>query len=318
MWEGEMRLGILIRDTEYRDALARKLSLYDNDLFVNVLDGSSKETSGSLILTDIRPCELDERVLNAIRNRTVFLVDSENSDLKGCHTVFKYSSVAGIMSELSFVYNSWHGTGPGRKYSAKILSVCCDTDAYSASRCSSLAGQIIYRHGGRVLILPLAYINDYGAGYNAGNTISKLLYSIHTGRERSSDSFTYTDSYGVSALMLPLGRNPIAYLDEEELKNLVSGLATRFDTIICDAGTCFRNENILIMKESDQIILYETGRRVLGMEEMIGKEACKKLTRIKLTGEANEAIAIDDCIKQIFSSDNNDQFKSSNDTKVRS
>ena len=312
-----MRLGILIRDVEYREALAEKLSSRDNNLFVNIIDSSTKDTSNSLILTDIRPEEIDPGVLKAIKARTVFLVDAINDEFKECHMVFKYGSVSKLISELSAVYNDWHGSGPGRKYSSRLLSVCCETDAYSAYRCSALARQIIYRCGGRVLIIPLAFINDHGIRDHDNNTISKLLYSIHTGHERSSDCFTYTDSYGVSTLMLPFGRNPVAYLDGDELKSLVFGLAKRFDTIICDIGTCFRNENILIMKDSDQVILYETGRRVLGLEEMIGKETCKKLIRIKQTGEADEAIAIDDCIRQIFSNTNNDQFKSSNNKTIR-
>lgn len=300
-----MRLGILIRDAEYRDALAKKLSSYDNDLFVNVLDNSTKETSDSIILTDIRPDELDDRVLKAIGARTVFLIESSNVDTKDCHTVFKYSSVCKLLSELSSVYSEWRGAGPGRNYSARILSVCCETDAYSALMCSYLARQIIYRHGGRVLIIPLAFINDHGIKDTDNNIISKLLYSLNTGRERKSDSFTYTDSYGVSSLMLPYGKNPIAYLNEDELKSLIFGLAARFDTVICDIGTCFRNGNISIMNESDQIILFETGRRVLGMEEIAGKDSYRKIVRIKLTGDAHETIAIDDCIKQIFSKDSN-------------
>ena len=31
-----MRIGILIRDTEYREALVQKLSTYDNNIFVNI------------------------------------------------------------------------------------------------------------------------------------------------------------------------------------------------------------------------------------------------------------------------------------------
>ena len=307
-----MRLGILIKDDEYREALVKKLSIYDNDLYVNIIDNSVKVTSDTLVLTDIRPEEIDPRTLKAIRTRTVFLTDIVKVDTPECYTTFKYGSVSGLISELSSVYNEWRGGGPGRDFSAKLMTVCCENDAYSAARCSSLARQIIYRCGGKVLILPLGFINDYGFTDSDSNTISKLLYSIGTGHERSSDCYTYTDGYGVSALLMPPGRNPVAYLDEDELKTLVSGLAKRFDTIICDLGTCFRNENILLMKESDRIILYETGRRVLRIEEMIGKETCSKLIRIKLTGEANEAIAIDDCIKQVFDNENNGQFKSSN------
>lgn len=305
-----MRLGLLIRDVEYRDALAEKLYSYDNDLFVNIMDGSNKETSGSLILTDIRPGEIDHDVIKAIKARTVFIVDSKRDDQEGCHTVFKYGSIQDIISELTLVYNEWHGTGPGRNYSAGIITVCCETDAYSAVKCTSLARQIIYRKGGKVLILPLSYINDYGIRDSDRNNISKLLYLIHTGREHNSDCFTFTDSYGVSSLMLTPGRNPVAYLDKDELRSLISGLASKFDTIICDAGTCFRNENILLIKESDRIVYFETGRRVLGIDEMIGQEAAEKMIRIKMTGEADEAAAIDDCIKQIFSNGNYGQIKS--------
>ena len=73
-----MRIGILIRDAEYREALAEKLSLYDNDLYVNIIDNSNKDTSGNLILTDIKPDEIEPGTLNAIRPRTVFLVDTIN------------------------------------------------------------------------------------------------------------------------------------------------------------------------------------------------------------------------------------------------
>ena len=76
-----MKIGILIRDAEYRDALAEKLSLYDNDLYVNIIDNSTKHTSDYLILTDIRPDEIDQKTLTAIKARTVFLIDTINDDL---------------------------------------------------------------------------------------------------------------------------------------------------------------------------------------------------------------------------------------------
>lgn len=313
-----MRLGILIRDEEYRRALAAKLSSNDNDIFVNILDGSTKESAGSLILTDVRPEELDSNVLSAIKARTVFLTDSISADEKDCHTVFKYCSVSNLVSELSLAYNEWHGSGPGRCYTARIISVCCETDAYAVSKCSSLARQIIYRHGGRVLILPLSYINDYGINENSSNMLSKLLYTIHTGRERGSDSFSYTDSYGVSTLLLPAGRNPIAYLDEDELKSLTSGLSSRFDTIICDIGTCFRKENISLMRESDHIVFFGTGRRPLKMSDILGADPGERLVNIKITGEADEVIAIDDCIKRIYSTENHDDNKNSDNKAIRS
>lgn len=313
-----MRLGILIKDKEYREALAKKISSYDNDIFVNILDGNTKDFAGSLILTDIRPDEIESGVLEAIKARTVFLDESQEEVSDGCHRIFKYDSVANIVSELSIAYSEWHGYGSCRIRTSRLISVLCETDAYSASRCSSLARQIIYRHGGSVLILPLSYINDYGKKDNSGNTLSRLLYSIHTGRERSSGAFTYTDSYGVSMLLLQPGLNPIAYLDEDELLSLVDGLAGRFDTIICEAGTCLRTENLTIIKRSDRIVHFGTGRRSADPEMMLGTDACKKLIRIKITGGTDEAMAIDDCIRQVYVSGKDENYKSGDDRKIRS
>lgn len=318
MQEGAMRLGILIKDAEYREALATKLSTYDKDIFVNMMDGSVNNTSGSLIITDAKPEEIEKGTLDAIKRRTVFLTESDEVSEDGCHRVFKFGSVANIISELSLVYNEWHGEGPGRDYPARIISVCCETDAYAAEKCRALARQIIYRCGGSVLMIPLSYINDYGINDPGSNILSKLLYSIRTGRERGSDCFTYTDSYGISALMLPSGRNPIAYLDEDELISLTAGLASRFDTIICDAGTCLRKENLAIMKDSDHVIWFGTGRRASGIDGLPWADEGEKLMKIKLTGEADEAIAIDDCIKQIFAGENDGFYKSGNDRKIRS
>lgn len=308
-----MRLGILIRDSEYRDALVRKLSTYDNDIFVNVIGDNVKEASGSVILTDIPPSELDNKVLETLRPRTVFITDCKNDSEEGYNTIFKFSSITEIISELSLVYNMWHGTGPGMDHTAKLISVCCESDAFSAERCRSLAGQVIYSHGGSVLILPLSYINDHGVDATVrSNSLSRLLYSIQCGRECSLDGVTYTDSYGVSSLLLSKGRNPVAYLDIDELRTLIFGLSKKFDTIIADAASCFRNENIILMKESENIVFFERGRRVTGIDEMLGAECEKKITRIKLTGGTEDVLAMDECLKKIYGADRNEGIKGRN------
>ncbi len=313
-----MRLGIMIKDTEYRDALVQKLSSYDNDIFVNIIGSNIKDAKGSVILTDMPPSRLESKVLSALRPRTVFITANENEKRDDCYTVFKFSSIPEIISELSLVYNRWLGKGPGIVHTAKLISVCCESDAYSAERCRSLAGQIIYSHGGSVLILPLSYINDHGVNdLLRCNTLSRLLYSIKCGRERTFEGVTYIDSYGVSSLLLSKGRNPVAYLDEDELRNLIFGLSQKYDTIIADAATCFRNENINILRESENIIFFERGRRTTGIEEILGRDNLGKLIRIKLTGGTEDVIAMDDCLKRIFGTDGNESIKDRDSKEVR-
>lgn len=314
-----MRLGILIQDAAYREALVKKLSSYNNDIFVNVISNKVSSDPDSLILTDIPPFKLDRKVLQAILPRTVFVISSAIDNLpEGCNTIFKYCSIPEIISELSIVYNRLHGYLKGMDHTSKLISVYCETDSYASERCRALAGQIIYLHGGSVLILPLSYINDYGINETGrSNGLSRLLYSIRSGRDRGADGITFTDSYGVSSLILPHGINPVAYLDEDEIRTLIFGLSKRFDTIIADIGTCFRNENISIMKESDNIVLFERGRRITGAEAMIGKDAAEKLIRVKITGDTEDVFAMDDCVKQIYGTARNESNSDGNNKEIR-
>ena len=59
-----MKLGVLIKDEEYRDALVKKITSYDNNIFVNVIGNNVKDASDSLILTDVPPSDIDIKVLN--------------------------------------------------------------------------------------------------------------------------------------------------------------------------------------------------------------------------------------------------------------
>lgn len=313
-----MKIGILIRDVEYRNALVHKFSTYDNDIFVNIISDNIKDASGSIILTDVPPSGLELNVLNALKPRTLFIIDSVKEDRSDCSTVFKYCSIPEMISELSVLYNNWHGFGRGIDHSARLISVCCESDSYSAERCRALAGQIIYSHGGRVLILPLSYVNDYGVnGPLRSNSLSRLLYSIHRGRESVMDNVTYTDSYGVSSLLLNNGRNPVAYLDEEEIRTLIFGLSKKYDTIIADSSSCFREENITIMKSSDNIVYFERGRRNTGIEEILGGEMEGKLIKVRLTGGTEDVIAMDECLKKIFGNGCDENIKGRNSKEIR-
>ena len=96
-----MRLSLLIRDAEYRDALANKLSLYDNDIFVNINNGTAHDSSDSLILTDIAPSSIDPSVMVSLKQRLVFLTVSVDSIPAGYNRIFKYSSISSMISGFS-------------------------------------------------------------------------------------------------------------------------------------------------------------------------------------------------------------------------
>lgn len=310
-----MRIGLLIGDTEYRNALVEKLSSNDNDIFVNILDGTNQGSSDCLILTDASPENLDLKTFEKIGDRTVFLCntyDNNSSDkaMEGCNRIFKYLPINEMISELSLVYDDWHGSGLKRNYSSRTIAVICESDLYASDRCKALARQIIYRHGGRVLVFSLSYLNDYGCKDMDGiNRFARLMYEARSGRLTSLDKHTYSDAYGVSYLMLSPGQNPAAYLEKEELNVLVSGLSLNYDILILDIATCFRRENIHLLKSSDNIIFFKSGRRHIDVSHITGKETISKIRAIKLGGDSDEAMEIDDCVRDIFGI-NTDEYKS--------
>ena len=68
-----MRLGILIKDQEYRKALIERISDYDSEILIDVIGASCTVESDALIITDAKPAELSTDLLEKIRDRTVFL-----------------------------------------------------------------------------------------------------------------------------------------------------------------------------------------------------------------------------------------------------
>ncbi len=307
-----MQLGILINDSEYREALVERLSNYDNDLLVNVINGSEPFSRDSLILTDIDPSTLDKDLLAKLIPRTIFLTASFPSDAKETdyHRVFKFGRVADLLSEASFLYRDWHGIGYGRNHSAKIITAWFENDAASYDRSMALARQIVYRKGDRVLVIGLGFINDYGCDQACDiNRFAKMMYSISTGRNDAAYGHTYIDSYGISALMLPKGRNPLAYLDEDELMDVIASMASMFDTLILDMGSCYRKQNLIISENSDSIVYFESGRRYIGLEKMFGKESLSRIIRVRHSGDIEDALAIDDLISQIYGRNGDDGDK---------
>lgn len=309
-----MRIGLLIRDTDYRDALVEKLSSNDNDIFVNVLDGTNQSASDCLVLTDADPENLDYETFERIRDRTVFLsntnasnsIGNRSEDLKhsgteNCHRVFKYTPVYEMLSEISLIYNEWRGNGLIRNHTTRTIAVVCEYDLYSSDRSRALARQIIYRHGGRVLVFSLSYLNDYGLSDNDGiNRFARLMYEARSGRLASLDKHAYTDAYGVSYLLLSPGLNPAAYLELEELNMLISGLSANYDTVILDVGTCFRKENILLLKNTDVILYFKNDRRQIGLSEMLGRDALSRVKELKISGDSDEAMDMDECVREMY------------------
>lgn len=302
-----MRVQLLIRDKDYRDAMKEMIAGADIDIFVEIESDSSKD-GNSLILTDIAPDEIDKDVLRKIAGRTLFLsgvrpgTDHRSRNVSGInndppYTIFKYSCLSSILAELAMVYHEWTGDQGNISAVTKSIAVLSESDLCSADRCRILARQIIYRKGGSVLILPLGYINDYS--FDTGEAIgwfTRLMYLIDEGREYPAESFVVKDSYGVSYLMLPRGLNPVAGLDGEYLSKLISGIGCKFDTLILDVGSSLRKENLDIAAGADRVLFFGNGRRIPDISKVIGSKAEGKTTCISMLTDEDETMKIDEFV----------------------
>ena len=66
-----MRLGLLIKDIEYRKALTERISEYDGDIILDVIGTSDSIEHDALILTDAKPAELGTDLIEKIKDRTI-------------------------------------------------------------------------------------------------------------------------------------------------------------------------------------------------------------------------------------------------------
>ena len=312
-----MRVAMMMRDSEYRDAMIEMLSGYDKDICIEV-SGPTGLSREAVILTDILPSEIERGSLEKIRRRTVFLspvptdsmqmqdnsrpVYRDQSLSESIHIVFKYCSLDTILAELALVYSLWSGNTGNINPSTRIIAVTGESDHMSGSRCRALAGQILYRHGGSVLIIPLAYVSDQADEQSRDERgwFRRLMYMIDEGREYSAESFTYTDSYGISFLRLPSGINPLTQLSSDYLEKLITSIGSRFNTLILDVGSCFSAVNLRVLANADNILFFGSGRRIDDPCRYLGAENEQKIRKIGISDARSEALSIDDFVNETY------------------
>ena len=293
-----MRLALLIQDKEYRDAFIKNIAESGTEVLVDIISQGEKIEPDALILTDAKPADIDAITFQSLKERIVFL-SANHSDSP--NQLFKYGSVSRLFAELSDVYNKWQGIESFNALRSRIIACCTDSDAFSGSRSTRIARQIIYRQGGSVLILPLGYINEHSVDYSRDiNNFARLMYRVRKGIVPDAESISYTDGFGISRLLIPQGRNPIAYLDQDELSALINALSNVFETLILEISTCYRAENLNAIKHSDLVICLETGRRRISFEELVPKDDAKKLRIIKVDEESSEDAVIDELIGELY------------------
>ncbi|MBQ0018542.1 MAG: hypothetical protein KBS63_04975 [Clostridiales bacterium] len=303
-----MRIRLLLHDREYCRAFAAMIAAADKDIFVELAENYSlagiEETT--LIVTDLSPEKIKREYIERSSGRIVFLTEDPRDKYRkdeSLHKLFKYSSISSMLSDLSHINYLWTGENSSAPGIARIFAVCSDRGDLSPSLCRTLARQILFRHGGRILVIPVGYINEYAIPDETDKSkFTRLMYYIDTEKEYTPDAFTYCDNYGISYLRLPPGLNPIAYIDSDELAKLVCNLAgEKFNTIIIDISSAYSRRNLDVISKADNILFTSFDEKKLDIGEITDDpEILSRFDVIRLSGNGKVELSIDEYVKKIY------------------
>ena len=307
-----MRIRIIIRDEDYRQAMVNTLSKSDKDIYVEIgnMDGCSDLGDKTLILTDYSEDECNFLKISDFNMRVVFLTtnpaDVLNMERDGdYYRLFKYSSMSSIFSDIEQIYYRWTGeSSDSLGLVGRVYAVCSSSNIDSSEYARVLARQVLFRRGGSILLMSLKYINDYPCIDEKNNSrFSRMMYYIDINQDFPPDAFTYNDAYGISYMRLPEGLNPVAYLDINDLENLVRTFSHRnFDTVILDVGNSYSEVNIRMINKADNIVWFDGDTNKFHIEEvLIEKDVNARTKRIPVAAKDIDAeLGIDDYVRNVY------------------
>ena len=311
-----MRVKLIINDKEYLKAITEVIGANDKDICVEIENRrENMELDGeSLIVTDISPERFGSGVLKNFSNRMIFLTDNpgdsvNSADADGLYRLFKYDSISSIIADMSQVNYVWRGETTSSQGLSRVFAVCSNCEDITASVCRALARQILFRHGGEILVISLRYINDYGTADESDRSrFSKLMYYTDSGRDFPADAFTYSDSYGIGYLRLPHGINPVAFLSIEELAALIRNMCRRkYETIVLDIGPVFSECNNRIINAADNIVFVNDDRNVFNIEEVLTDDSSSRLRKMQVVENGNRIeLKIDDYVRDVYGVENDE------------
>lgn len=314
-----MRIRLIIEDKDYCQAFKDAISSSDKDIYVEigkkgVINGLGKKT---ILVTDVNPKSVDKRLWQ----RTVFLtanaddsVDANNDE--DCFKTFKYSPVSKILSEIEEVNFMLTGDS-GKIYSAnsRIYAICSDLCSKRFELAKTISRQIMFRRGGKILLISMKYINEYSEPNGSDNgKFTKLMYYLNCNRDFPIESYIYQDNYGISYLRIGVGINPVSKLESSEIITLIRTLCNRgFQTLILDIGDCYSDTNIELINKADNIVFFSGNQPDnFRIDDLIKDE--KDITRLKEIKIRNSyqdlELEIDDYVRKAYGGNKTDGIAS--------
>ncbi|MBR6444553.1 MAG: hypothetical protein IKS63_03910 [Firmicutes bacterium] len=245
-----IRIGIIAGDRDYALALAFGMTEVRRDLIVEVLPGPGVCTDMDLLL-------VEEQLVGSMseQEKTVILcrekADQRMDRREGVYKLWRYSNIRDIVSSIMYIYTWIYGRHVAYVEKDMVrfygfISPCGGTGCTSVAM--AVAQEMERFHGRNVMYISLGQISpvpEYMRTESGGRTIAEYLYHS-LGRNRDIwrmkdvpvESFLSRSDSGVEALTASPGRNPLPYLDRDDISRFMSSIAksARYDTVIIDAG----------------------------------------------------------------------------------
>ena len=269
-----IRIGIIAKDKDYAMALASGMTDIRGDLIVDILPSAAAAGDSDILLVEEQlaynmhagECahiESGTRIRSGVHGRdcahaggNVVILCREKKDRvmdrrNGVYKIWRYSNIRDIVSSIMYIYTWIYGRhvayvekGTVRFYG--FLSPCGGTGCTSVAM--GVAQELKRFHGRNVMYVSMEQISsasEYMRNESGGRTIAEYLYHS-LGRNKDIwrmedvpvDSFLSRSDCGVEALTGSPGRNPVPYLDVDDISRFMSSIvkSERYDTVVIDAG----------------------------------------------------------------------------------
>lgn len=302
-----MRIHLVIKDNEYSKAMAEVIAQMGKDVFVEIgISDLESLDNESIIITDsdykdIKQEDYANIIFLTNNKEDKLLEDNSGKPIK----IFKYNSMNSILADIEHIHYLLSGKSETTNgVLSRVYAVCTDNHEHTNSLCQALARQIMFRHGGNMIIISMDYLNNYPSQYEKDRSkFSRWMYYLDIGRDYSIEEFTTSDSYGISYLRLPSGLNPLAYLKLSEIEDIIDELCNKkFETVILDISNCYSEPNVRLINKADNILYFQNDESSFDVKSILVDPSMEERVEIVSMNDKPKEIelVLDEYIRRIY------------------
>lgn len=253
-----MKVKLVMRDTEYRDALAKRWSKIGWDLYVEMGEDFSREEN-EMIITDLG--------YGKLKPGMIYLHPEPRKEMEGAgpHTLFKYAGAESILRDVRICFYLWTGQGKLPDDSSfKILIGAAFRTDLCHQFAVALAEELSQQSELSILYLPFSYFvprNGWGIGGNVApmvGTVRKLGYYLEQKRDIALEMFFWQRPNRVYRLCSPdsgiPGVNELARITSAEQCSFVEQVSAYFDITVIMVGDCLNEGSRNLVEVADKSI----------------------------------------------------------------